>query len=389
MDLDRRASLAGLLSLAATPALAKAGHAAKAPAPKVPARWAEVDAVARKLVEDRAIPGVSICVARRGTPLFVRGYGWANLETRTPMDRASVCRIGSITKQFTAAAVLLLANEGKLSLDDNLSVYLPDFPNAQRLSLRRMLSHTSGLGNYTAVNPKQFLQASRTDRDTAELVAAMKPTSETLAYEPGTDWRYSNTAYVLLGVVIEKVTGLSYAKAMEGRIFSQVGLCHTAVDDAATVVPGRASGYSNDRKVESGFDNASYIAMSYPGGAGNIRSTADDLCDWHAALLGGHVLPPAALKEMLTPVRLNDGKLPTGLDGKGERVELRYGFGVELDAFDGHPRVAHSGGIQGFGSRIETYADLGITWATLINTDSAPKEAGDLAQALRKAATTT
>src|SRR5581483_11514479 len=120
LDLDRRASLAGLLSLAATPALAKAGHAAKAPAPKVPARWAEVDAVARKLVEDRAIPGVSICVARRGTPLFVRGYGWANLETRTPMDRASVCRIGSITKQFTAAAVLLLANEGKLSLDDNL-----------------------------------------------------------------------------------------------------------------------------------------------------------------------------------------------------------------------------------------------------------------------------
>ncbi|MBS0361993.1 MAG: beta-lactamase family protein [Proteobacteria bacterium] len=383
MDLDRRASLAGLLSLAATPAFAKAGKASK-----VAPRWAELDAAAGKLVADRAIPGVSICVARRGTPLFVKGYGWADLETRAPMGRASVCRIGSITKQFTASVVLQLAQEGKLSLDDNLSVYLPDFPNAQRLGLRRMLSHTSGLGNYTAVNPKQFLQASRTDRDARELVEAMKPTSETLAYEPGTDWRYSNTAYVLLGVVIEKVTGMPYAKAMEGRIFSQVGLCHTAVDDAATVVPGRASGYSRDVKAESGFDNASYIAMTYPGGAGNIRSTAEDLCDWHAALLGGHVLPPDALKAMLTPVTLNDGKLPTRPDGKGGRTEVRYGFGVDLDVIDGHPTVAHSGGIQGFASHIETYTDLGITGVTLINTDTTTPEGAGLSKLVRKAALT-
>ena len=383
MDLDRRASLAGLLSLAASPTLAAAKHPA-APA-KAPARWAEVEAVAGKLVADRAIPGVSICIARRGTPLFVKGYGWADIETRTPMDRASVCRIGSITKQFTASVILQLAQEGKLSLDDKLAVYLPDFPNAQRLELRRMLSHTSGLGNYTAVRPDLFLQASRTDRDTPALVEAMKPTSEKLAYEPGTDWRYSNTAYVLLGVVIEKVTGLPYAKAMEGRLFAPLGLCNTAVDDAAKVVPNRASGYSNDKKAESGFDNASFIAMSFPGGAGNLRSTAQDLCDWHAQLLGGKVLAPESLKAMLTPVTLNDGKLPTGPDGKGGRQDVRYGFGLAFEDVEGHPTVGHGGGIQGFASYVETFTDLGVTWVTLINTDSGPRETTGLSKAIRKA----
>jgi CubicO group peptidase (beta-lactamase class C family) len=385
MDLDRRASLAGLLSLAASPVLAKASAHTAA---KTPAHWAEVEATAKKLVADRAIPGVSICVARKGAPLFVKGYGWADIETKTPMSRASVCKIGSITKQFTASVILQLAHEGKLSLDDNLAVYLPDFPNAQKLGLRRMLSHTSGLGNYTAINPKQFLQDSRTDRDTAQLVEAMKPTSQKLAYDPGTDWRYSNTAYVLLGVVIEKVTGMPYAKAMQGRLFGPLGLCNTAVDDMAMVVPNRAAGYSNDKTAESGFDNASYIAMSFPGGAGNIRSTAEDLCDWHAQLLGGKVLDPESLKAMLTPVLLNDGKLPTQPDGKGGRIDVHYGFGMGVGDIDGHPVATHTGGIQGFSSHIETLTDRDVTWVTLINTDSAPREAGQLQGAIRKAAAT-
>ncbi|HEY3949334.1 serine hydrolase domain-containing protein [Phenylobacterium sp.] len=388
MDLDRRASLAGLLSLAASPALAAAKTAKAAGGAKTPDHWAEIDATAKKLVADRAIPGVSIRVARRGTPLFVKGYGWEDIETGTPMSPAAVCRIGSITKQFTASVILQLAHEGKLSLDDNLAVYLPDFPNAQRLGLRRMLSHTSGLGNYTAVRPDLFLQASRTDRDTAQLVEAMKPTSEKLAYEPGTDWRYSNTAYVLLGVVIEKVTGMAYAKAMEARLFAPLGLRHTAVDDAAMVVPNRASGYSNDKKAESGFDNASYIAMSYPGGAGNIRSTTGDLCAWHAQLLGGKVLDPGSLKAMLTPVTLNDGKLPTTPDGKGGKADVHYGYGVSLDPHEGHPTVGHGGGIQGFASYIETFTDLGVTWVTLTNTDSPPRDWSHLQEAVRKAAAT-
>jgi D-alanyl-D-alanine carboxypeptidase len=377
MDLSRRASLAGLLALTATPALAKVKAA------KVASPWAAVEAQAAKMVGDKLTPGVEICVRKQGAVIFSKGFGSADLETATPMTPASVCRIGSITKQFTASVILQLAEEGKLGLDDTLSVYLPDFPNAQRLSLRRMLSHTSGLGNYTEVPFNQFMQAARTDRTTTELVKAMADASPKLVYEPGTAWRYSNTAFVLLGVVIETVAAKGYAQVMQERLFTPLGLPHTAVDDAARVAPGRANGYTSAPRAPSGFDNASFIAMSFPGGAGNLRSTAEDLCAWHGALLGGKVLKPGSLEAMLTPVTVNDGKLPTQKNGKGEAVDVRYGFGIGLDLRDGHPTVEHGGGIQGFSSYIETLRDEQITFVTLMNTDGGPFAPKALATAPR------
>ncbi len=387
MDLDRRASLAGLLSLAATPVLAKPAKLARGPSP-----WADVDAKARAMIAGKLTPGLQVCVRKKGAVVFSKGYGFANLETATPMTPASVCRIGSITKQFTASTILLLAQDGKLSLDDSLGVYLPDFPNASKLRLRRMLSHTSGLGNYTQVNPLQFLQMTRTDRSAAELVKAMAEASPTLAYEPGTDWRYSNTAFVLLGAVIEAVTSQSYAEVFQQRLIAPNALGHTTVDNAAHVVPNRASGYSNARVGPSGFDNASFIGMSWPGAAGNLRSTCEDLCAWHGALLGGKVLQPESLKAMLTPVRLNDGKLPTQKTPKGE-APVYYGFGIGLEPRDGKPCVSHNGGIQGFVSHLETLTDEQITIATVINTDGGPfapkalaDAPGELEAAIRKAA---
>jgi D-alanyl-D-alanine carboxypeptidase len=367
MDMNRRVSLTGMLALVAAPVLAKTAKAVKAPSP-----WTAVEAQAAKMVADKLTPGVSICVRKNGATLFSKGFGLADIETATPMSPASVCRIGSITKQFTASVILQLAQEGKLSLDDTLGVYLPDFPNAKQLGLRRMLSHTSGLGNYTEAPIGQFLQASRTDRSTAELVKAMADASPKLVYEPGTAWRYSNTAFVLLGVVIETVSGKSYARAMQERLFAPLGLGHTAVDNAADVVPNRASGYSSARQSASGFENASYIAMSFPGGAGNLRSTAEDLCAWHGALLGGKVLKPESLKAMLTPVTFNDGKLPTQKNGKGEAADIHYGFGIGLEPRDGKPTIAHAGGIQGFISYLETLPDEQVTYAVLLNTDGGP-----------------
>jgi CubicO group peptidase (beta-lactamase class C family) len=391
MSLSRRDSLAGLLALAATPALAKAAK----PAARA-SGWGDVEAQARKMVADKLVPGVSICARRHGATVFCKGFGLANIETATPVTPASVFHIGSITKQFTASAILQLAQEGKLSLDDTLAKYLPDFPNANRLVLRRMLSHTSGLGNYTQINPLVFLQDSRTDRNTAQLIEAMKPTSLKLAYEPGTAWRYSNTAYVLLGVILEKLEGQSYAEVMQKRLFTPLGLANTAVDDAATVVPHRASGYSSALKAPSGFVNASFIAMSFPGGAGNLRSTAEDLCAWHGALLGGKVLQPASFTAMTTPVRLNDGSLPTQPDGKGGKIETKYGFGVGLGAIEGHPAIEHDGGIQGFVSHLESLTDVGLTIAVLLNTDGGPfapkalaTAPGELYKAIRKAALAT
>jgi D-alanyl-D-alanine carboxypeptidase len=388
MNLSRRASLAGLLTLAAAPVLAKPAKLARPLS-----HWAEVEAQAGRMIADKLVPGLEICVRRHGATVFSKGFGQANIETATPVTPASVFRIGSITKQFTASAILQLAQEGKLSLDDTLAKYLPDFPNAERLVLRRMLSHTSGLGNYTQINPLAFLQDSRTDRNMAQLIEAMKPTSQKLAYEPGTAWRYSNTAYVLLGVIIERLENQSYAEVMQRRLFTPLGLTHTCVDDAATVVPNRASGYSNALKSPSGFVNASFIAMSFPGGAGNIRSTAEDLCAWHGALLGGKVLQPASLKAMTTPVTLNDGTLPSQPDGKGGKTEIRYGFGVALNVIDGHPSVAHDGGIQGFASHLETLTDAQVTYSVLFNTDGGPfapkvlqTAPGELNKAIRGAA---
>jgi CubicO group peptidase (beta-lactamase class C family) len=364
MGLTKRCILGGLISAAASPALAQESRSASL--------LADLDAKARRTIAAKAAPGLQLCIYRKGVPTFSRGFGLANLEAASPMTPQSICRIGSVTKQFTASVILQLAAEGRLSLDDTLARFLPDFPNAGRLVVRRVLSHTSGLGNYTAVEPSLFLQQSRTDRDTAAMIEAMKPSAQALAYEPGTEWRYSNTGYVLLGVVIEKVTGKPHRAALRERLFQPLNLTRTAVDDAADVVPNRANGYSNDPAAPTGFDNASFISMSWPGGAGSIRSTCEDLCAWQIALLGGKVLRPDLLKAMMMPAVLDNGQLPTQPDGKGGRTPIYYGFGVQFGAFGDKKFVSHSGGIQGFASTLETFYDEGVTWAMMVNTDHWP-----------------
>jgi CubicO group peptidase (beta-lactamase class C family) len=385
MELSRRASMAGMLTLLAAPALV----AAKAPGP-----WAPVDAFARKMIAERLVPGLQVCVRRRGAMAFSRGFGQADLETGTPMTPATVCRIGSVSKQFTAAGVLLLVQDGKVSLDDPLSRFFPDFPNAGRLTIRRLLSHTAGLGNYTETTPPELIwQIARTDRTSAEMLEVMRTTGAKLLFEPGTSYRYSNTGFVLLGLVIEKASGQSLGEFLQARLFTPQGLAHTALDDTAQVVPNRAAGYTDDPKAPSGFDNASFTSMTYPGGAGALRSTCEDLCAWHEALLGAKVLQPAMLQAMLTPITLNDGALPMQPNRKGERTAVRYGFGIGVNPVDGKPAVSHGGSIQGFGSFLETLPAERITMALIINTDGgaeAPASFGpswaELQKVLRTAA---
>lgn len=365
MILNRRASMAGLAALLAAPSLSAA---------KTASRWTPVEAFARKMVADRLVPGLQICVRRRGAVAFSRGFGLADIETATPMTPAAVCRIGSVSKQFTAAGILLLVQDGKLSLDDPLSRFLPDFPNAERLTIRRLLSHTSGLGNYTETTPPELIwQIARTDRDTAQMLEVMRATGAKLLFEPGTNYRYSNTGFVLLGVVIEKVSGSSYRDFMQARLFTPLGLSHTAVDDVAEIVPNRAAGYTDDPKAATGFDNASFTSMTYPGGAGAIRSTCEDLCAWHAALLGGKALQPAILKAMLTPITLNDGALPMQPNRQGVKTPVRYGFGIGVNPVDGRASVSHGGSIQGFGSFLETLPAEQMTMAMIINSDGGAK----------------
>lgn len=368
MELSRRKSMGGLLAALAAPTLA-AAKAAKTAGP-----WASVEAAAHRMVADRLVPGLQISVRKRGVTAFSRGFGQANIETATPMTPATVCRIGSVSKQFTAAGILLLVQDGKVSLDDPLSRFLPDFPNAERLTIRRLLSHTAGLGNYTETSPPELVwQIARTDRDMAQMLEIMRATGAKLIFEPGADYRYSNTGFVLLGAVIEKASGQTYRDFLQARLFTRLGLAHTAVDDAAEVVPNRASGYTDEPKAPSGFANASFTSMTYPGGAGALRSTCEDLCAWHEALLGGKALQPAMLKAMLTPITLNDGSLPVQTNRKGERTPVRYGFGIGVGPVDGREAVSHGGSIQGFGSFLETLPAERVTMALIINSDGGAK----------------
>jgi CubicO group peptidase (beta-lactamase class C family) len=373
MTLHRRSALAGLASAAFAPAVAAAAPRKPAKASDAgPGPWADADRAAKAIVDGRLSPGVSICVTKHGKVVYDRCAGLANLETATPMTARSVCRIGSITKQFTATAILLLAEDGQLSIDDALSVYLPEFPRAKDLSLRRMLSHTAGLGNYTEEPLAQFFKDVRAERTSAEMVAWMAASHDLQHSEPGTAWRYSNTGYVLLGAVVERASGKSYGDFLDQRIIKPLGLADTGLDHDKDVVAHRADGYSPDAKAPSGYDQAAFISMTAPGGAGAMRSSTADLCAWHTALFGGKVLKPASLKAMTTPAVLNNGQLPSAPGPGGRTAAIRYGFGLFVDDFEGKTVIGHGGGIFGFASHVETFPDQGVSIAWVRNSDGGP-----------------
>ncbi|HEX7115916.1 MAG TPA: serine hydrolase domain-containing protein [Steroidobacter sp.] len=238
---------------------------------------AALDEAARTAIEARETAGLQVAVYKDGAPLLVKGYGLANLEWNIPVTNDTVFRIGSITKQFPAVVLLLLQEEGKLSLDDKLAKYYPSFPRAADISLKQMLHHTSGLHNYTAdkVFDERDQMLRQTTDEWVEYFARMPKTQD---FEPGTSWNYSNTAYYLLGAIIEKVEGKPLAKVLEERLFKPLGMTRTALDDEYDVVPNRASGYGVDEQGQ--FINARFISMTAVGAAGAMRSTASDLMRW-------------------------------------------------------------------------------------------------------------
>ena len=336
-----------------------------------PTGWSAVDQLGEAVVADHIAPGFSISVMKGGAFIYSKGFGLANLEIPTPATPHHVYHVGSVTKQFTAAALALLAQEGKLSFDDRLSKFIPEFPRAADVTLAQMLHHTSGIGNYTnQPRPQDFQQAARLDYDNPALLKAMIDlTKPAYVFEPGTDWAYSNTAYVLLGLIVEKVSGESCVSFYKRRLFDPAGMTQTAVDNMADVVPYRASGYSGHPGSSTAFDNTSYISMTFPGAAGNIRSTTEDLCRWHLALFGGRIVSPESLAAMIKPGRLNNGALPLAAMKPGPKTPLKYGFGLQTDDFDGHVMIGHNGGINGFITTLHSFPKEGVTVAILINGD--------------------
>ncbi|MFN3931496.1 MAG: serine hydrolase [Brevundimonas sp.] len=306
-----RLVLAGLtaLVLSAAPALAQD-----------PAR---MDEVVRAAVAADEFSG-SVLVARDGEILLDRGYGFANREWSIPNDGDTKFRLGSVTKQFTAVAVMLLHERGLVDLDAPVKTYLPGAPAAwDAVTTRHLLSHTAGIPNFTDFDE---YEASRTLPATIDsLIARFR--DRPLEFQPGEGWSYSNSGYILLTAIVEKASGQSYADFVAGTLFQPLGMSDSGYDSHAAILPRRASGYS---PTAEGFVNADYIDMSIPQGAGALYSTTRDLLKWEQGLFGGRLLRADSLTLLTTPVR------------------NQYAFGLIVKETDGDTTITHSGGIEGF-----------------------------------------
>lgn len=337
--------------VAILPALCLAGLAAVMPA-RAFADEAGYAGAAAALVEPYLESGLfsgTILVAKDGRPVFRRAFGLANREWNLPNTLDTHFRIGSLTKAFTAAAILQLAERGKLDLDDRIRTYVPAAPASwDRVSLRHLLGHTSGIVNYTAL-PDYYGRLSRIELSPREIVALVE--HESLLFEPGAQLTYTNTGYVLLGMAIEAASGLPYARYLRENILAPLGLKETGYDDSSAVLPRRASGY---RFGQQHWRNAPPMASGIAYAAGGLYATADDLLGWDRALFSGRVISKSSLDAML-----DDG-------GRG------YGFGWYVGKAHDHRLWSHGGAVSGFLSMLDHFPDDGLTVIVLANNENAP-----------------
>lgn len=300
---------------------------------QTPAWVAKVDAVVGKRLEQPFAVGFSVGVAQKGEVLLARGYGKADLEFAAAADAETMFRIGSVTKQFTAALILRAIEAAKLTLDDGLERFVPTFPlQGRKVTIRQLLNHSSGIPSYTDIG-KEWQEKWPLELSHDELLAlvAGKP----FDFEPGTDWHYNNTGYYLLGMVLEAVHGKPYAQVVRDELATPLGLTRTRYDSNRDLIKNRAQGYgvaADDQPC-----NDDLLGLSQPGAAGALLSTGGDLVRWSAALAGGKVVTPANYTLMCSPLLL------------GER-DTHYGFGLMTGHVAEQPCVMHGGGIHGFNS---------------------------------------
>jgi CubicO group peptidase (beta-lactamase class C family) len=288
----------------------------------------------------------SILIVRDGQAVAQRSFGSANLEWHIPNAASTRFHIGSITKQFTAVSILLLAEQGKLRLDDPISKYIDNSPVAWKgITLLHLLTHTSGIVSITDLPPDQ---AALTHGGTpAEIMERFR--NEPLVFPPGTQARYSNSGYILLGMVVEKASGEPYATFLQKHIFDPLGMRDTGVDNGTDVVDDLASGY----RLQAGkIVHSEFVDMRIPFAAGDVYSTAGDLARWEEGLYGGKLLRPESLKKMTTP-------------GMGS-----FGLGVVVQQEQGERVISHTGGIQGFVADLRYYPERRIVVVVLSNTES-------------------
>jgi len=312
-----------------------------------------MDQIVQSYVANKTFMG-TVLVARGNQVLFSKGYGSANLEWNIPNAPNTKFRLGSVTKQFTAASILLLEERGKLKTDDPIKKYIPEAPAAwDKITIFHLLTHTSGVPNFTSF--PDYPKIGPFPTTAADLVKSFR--DKPLDFQPGEKWNYSNSGYVTLTYVIEKASGESYEKFVRENIFTPLGMKDSGYDSNEAIIPNRASGYSPGK---NGLENAGFVHMTVPQGAGALYSTTEDLLKWEQGLFGGKLLTPASLEKMTKPFLQN------------------YAFGLSVEIVGGHKVIEHNGGIQGFNTDLVYYPDDKLTIVVLSNVNGGAP--GDIAK---------
>jgi len=313
------------------------------------------DEVARSVRAEMAsqhIPGLALLVSRDGRPIRAEGYGLANVELNVPVTPETIFQSGSVGKQFTATAVMMLVEAGKIGLDDPLTRYFAQAPGWwNQVTVRELLSHTAGFTDY----PEDFdFRKDYTEDQLLKIVEAIPP-----AYPPGTAWSYSNLGFLTLGILIHRVTGVFYGDYLQQRIFKPLDMSTARIINESDIIPNRSAGYI---LVDGHLKNQQWVSPT-------VNTTADgalyfsilDLAKWDAALYTDKLLKRSSLQQMWTIAALRDGKPNSG----------HYGFGWFIESANGHAVVEHEGQWQGFETQISRYVDDGLTVVVLTNLGSA------------------
>jgi CubicO group peptidase (beta-lactamase class C family) len=317
----------------------------------------KVDSLVQSQLKDQRIPGLALAVVRDGKVVKAAGYGLANVELNVTVTPETLFQTGSVGKQFTATAVMMLVEQQKIALDDRITKYFDNSPPQwNSITIRQLLAHTSGIPDYTdaKVSDNDPLINLRKDYTEDELLREYETMQ--LEFVPGTKWKYSNTNYALLGFLIHKVTGEFYGDYLHQHIFAPLGMSSTRIISERDIIPNRAAGYE---LVGNELKNQDWVSPSLNTTAdGSLYTNVLDMAKWDAALYTEQLLKKSSLEQMWTPVRLANG------------MTYPYGFGWEFTRVEGHRVIEHSGAWQGFTTQISRYVDDRLTVVVLTNLDS-------------------
>lgn len=306
----------------------------------------QLDAKITAIMKERHIPGAAVAVVKDGRVVKIKGYGVASLEFNVPVTPETVFEIGSVSKQMTAAGVMLLVQDGKVDLDERISTYLPNTPDAWRdVTVRHLLTHTSGIKSYSSLEGFELSRRMTMD----DFIKKLSP--HALEFTPGERNFYSNSGYNLLAYIIQTQSGKKYFDFMRERIFTPLGMTKTADRDPQFIIPLRAVGYEWRENRHGGRDGSLTDLM----GAGSIVSTITDMTKWESALRGDKLLSAESKKQIWTQFTFNDGKLSP------------FGLGWRIYEVRSHKYIGHTGQTAGFGAAIFRYVDNGVTVIALTN----------------------